>query len=75
VNDKVFVRGYAIGKITFRIYNRWGQMVFQTTDRNQGWDGKYKGVLQPMDAYAYTLEVEFTDGSKATKKGDITLLR
>ncbi len=75
VNDKVFVRGYAIGKIIFRIYNRWGQLVFQTTDRNQGWDGKYKGVLQPMDAYAYTLEVEFTDGSKATKKGDITLLR
>ena len=74
-NDKVFVRGYAIGKMVFRIYNRWGQLVYQTTDRNQGWDGKYKGVLQPMDAYAYTLEVEFTDGSKATKKGDITLLR
>ena len=75
VNDKVYVRGYAIGKMIFRIYNRWGQLVYQTTDRNQGWDGKYKGVLQPMDAYAYTLEVEFTDGSKATKKGDITLLR
>ena len=74
-NDKVCVRGYAIGKMVFRIYNRWGQLVYQTTDRNQGWDGKYKGVLQPMDAYAYTLEVEFTDGSKATKKGDITLLR
>jgi len=75
VNDKVFVRGYAIGKMVFRIYNRWGQLIYQTTDRTQGWDGKYKGVLQPMDAYAYTLEVEFTDGSKATKKGDITLLR
>ncbi|HRN57565.1 MAG TPA: PKD domain-containing protein, partial [Agriterribacter sp.] len=75
VNDKVYVRGYAIGKMDFRIYNRWGQLVFQTTDHSQGWDGKYKGVLQPMDAYAYTLEVEFTDGSKATKKGDITLLR
>ncbi len=75
VNDEVKVRGYAIGKMIFRIYNRWGQMVFQTTDRNQGWDGKYKGVLQPLDAYAYTLEVEFTDGTRTTKKGDITLLR
>lgn len=74
-NDKVFVRGYAIGKIQFRIYNRWGQLVFESADQNQGWDGKYKGVLQPMDTYAYTLEVEFTDGTKATKKGDITLLR
>ncbi len=75
INDKVYVRGYAIDKMLFRIYNRWGQLVYESTDRNQGWDGKYKGVLQPMDAYAYTLEVEFTDGSKATKKGDITLLR
>ena len=75
VNDKVYVRGYAIAKIVFRIYNRWGQLVFQTSDRSEGWDGKYKGVLQPLDAYAYTLEVEFTDGTKANKKGDITLLR
>ncbi|MFT3945455.1 MAG: PKD domain-containing protein [Agriterribacter sp.] len=75
VNDKVYVRGFAIAKMMFRIYNRWGQVVFQTTDRNQGWDGKFKGALQPMDAYAYTLEVEFSDGTKATKKGDITLLR
>lgn len=75
VNDKVYVRGYAIDKMLFRIYNRWGQLVYESTDRNQGWDGKYKGVLQPMDAYIYTLEIEYTDGSKATKKGDITLLR
>lgn len=75
VNDKIFARGYAIGKIIFKIYNRWGQLVFQTTDSAQGWDGRYKGVLQPMDTYAYTLEVEFTDGTRTTKKGDITLLR
>jgi gliding motility-associated-like protein len=71
----VYVRGFAIGKMKFIIYNRWGQKVFETTDRNQGWDGKFRGVVQPMDVYVYTLEVEFTDGTKATKKGDITLLR
>ncbi|MBX3254031.1 MAG: PKD domain-containing protein [Chitinophagaceae bacterium] len=75
VNDYVYVRGYAIAKMVFRIYNRWGQLVFQTSDRNRGWDGKYKGVLQPMDAYAYTLEVEYTDGTRESRKGDITLLR
>ena len=75
VNDRVYVRGFGIAKMMFRIYNRWGQLVFQSASEYQGWDGKYKGVLQPMDAYAYTLEVEFTDGTKATKKGDITLLR
>ncbi len=74
-NDHVYVRGYAINRMLFRIYNRWGQVVFESTSQSVGWDGKYKGVLQPMDAYAYTLEVEFTDGTRASKKGDITLLR
>jgi hypothetical protein len=54
---------------------RWGQKVFETNDVNIGWDGKFKGVVQPMDVYAYTLSVEFFDGKKATKKGDITLIR
>lgn len=75
VNDILYVRGYAIMRMNFRIYNRWGQLVFQSNDQKQGWDGKFNGVLQPMDAYAYTLEIEYSDGTKATKKGDITLLR
>ena len=75
INSKVFVKGFGITKLTFIIWNRWGQKVFETNDKNVGWDGKYKGVLQPMDVYGYTLEAEFFDGKKTTKKGDITLIR
>ena len=75
INSIVMVRGFGIAKMRFIIWNRWGQKVFETNDRLQGWDGKYKGVLQPMDVYAYTLDVEFFDGTKTTKKGDITLIR
>jgi gliding motility-associated-like protein len=75
VNDRVFVRGFGIAKMTFRIYNRWGQVVFQSADQQTGWDGRFKGELQPMDAYGYTLEVQFSDGSRTSKKGDITLVR
>jgi gliding motility-associated-like protein len=74
-NNKVFVRGFGITKIKFIIWNRWGQKVFETSDKNVGWDGRYKGIIQPMDVYAYTLEAEFFDGTKATKTGDITLIR
>jgi gliding motility-associated-like protein len=74
-NDRVYVRGFGIVKMNFRIYNRWGQLMFQSTDQNIGWDGYYKGRLQPMDAYGYVLDVEFNSGERATKKGDITLLR
>ena len=75
INNKVFVKGFGITKLQFIIWNRWGQKVFETNDVNIGWDGKLKGVVQPMDVYAYTLSVEFSDGKKATKKGDITLIR
>lgn len=74
-NSVVNVRGFGIAKMQFIIWNRWGQKVFETNNRFQGWDGKLKGVVQPMDVYAYTLSVEFFDGVKTTKKGDITLIR
>jgi gliding motility-associated-like protein len=75
INSQVAVRGYGIAKMRFIIWNRWGQKMFETNSKRDGWDGRYKGVLQPMDVYAYTLEVEFADGQKVTKKGDITLIR
>jgi len=75
INSIVMPRGFGISKLQFTIWNRWGQKVFETDSRNQGWDGKVKGVVQPMDVYAYTLYVEFFDGTKATKTGDVTLIR
>ncbi len=75
INSKVMVRGFGISKMRFIIWNRWGQKVFETGNRLEGWDGKVKGQVQPMDVYAYTLDVEFFDGTKTTKKGDITLIR
>lgn len=75
VNDKVQVLGFGIARMNWRIYNRWGQLIFSTTNRNEGWDGRYKGVLQPQEVYTYALDVEFSDGTKVTKTGDITLLK
>ncbi|MFM6969266.1 MAG: PKD domain-containing protein [Sediminibacterium sp.] len=75
VNDRVFVRGFGISKVSFQIFNRWGELVFATTDINAGWDGYYKGKLQAQDVYHYTAVVEFYTGEKLAKKGDITLLR
>lgn len=75
INDKVYVRGFGITKMRWRIYDRWGTMVFETTDKNQGWDGKFKGSLQPQEVYHYVLDVEYSDSTNFSKKGDITLLR
>ncbi len=74
-NSVIKVAGFGISKMTWKIYNRWGQLVFESTDRKLGWDGSYQGKPQPMDVYAYTLDVEFFDGKKTRKTGDITLIR
>jgi gliding motility-associated-like protein len=75
INSVIKVAGFGIAKMDWRIYNRWGQLVFQSSDRNSGWDGTFKGVMQPLDVYTYTLDVTFTDEKRVRKTGDITLLR
>ncbi|HEY1032850.1 MAG TPA: gliding motility-associated C-terminal domain-containing protein [Flavipsychrobacter sp.] len=74
-NDVLYVRGENIDDMVLRIYNRWGQVVFETRDATKGWDGTYNGDAAPMETYAYTLSVMFPNGQVFQKQGNITLLR
>jgi gliding motility-associated-like protein len=74
-NSIVMVKGFGIATMDWKIYNRWGQVVFETNNPFIGWDGTYRGNPQPMDVYAYTLDATFFDGTKTRRKGDITLIR
>jgi gliding motility-associated-like protein len=61
--------------LEFRVFNRWGQEVFNTTDINKGWNGTWKGVNQEMGSYQYLIRVGIPDGNTETYKGDVTLIR
>ncbi|MBS1772844.1 MAG: PKD domain-containing protein [Bacteroidetes bacterium] len=74
-NDILFVRGAAIQSMNVKVYNRWGEKVFESSDMKVGWDGTYKGKPQEMEVYAYVLNVTFVDETTLYKKGNITLLR
>ena len=74
-NDILFVYGNTIAKMRLRVYNQWGQFLFESNNIQNGWDGTYKGQLQPNGVYVYQFEAELNDGTKTTKKGTITLLR
>lgn len=74
-NDILYVRGYNIETVKFKIFNRFGNLVFETQDQNVGWDGSYNNTDQEIEVYAYTLEVTFRDGEHLTKKGNVTLVR
>ncbi|MEO6584295.1 MAG: T9SS type B sorting domain-containing protein, partial [Ferruginibacter sp.] len=60
---------------SLRIYNRYGQLLFKTSDATQRWDGKYRQLPQSMDSYIYFLEMEKLNGERITKKGFFTLIR
>lgn len=74
-NDILFVRGSGVEELDLKIYNRWGELVFESTSMDIGWDGTYKGQEQPVEAYAYVMNVKFVDGTTYYKKGNVTLLR
>lgn len=75
MNDVFYVKSFGVTKFNLKIFNRWGQLIFESSDPRIGWDGRFKGAVQPMDAYAYVVSLEFTDGTKANKTGNVTLLR
>lgn len=77
VNDIVYVGGWGIKKLLeFRIYNRWGELLYEGTDIDQGWDGTFKGVPQNVETYVYQVKVEtYIDAEPLTKKGYVKLLR
>jgi gliding motility-associated-like protein len=59
----------------FRVFNRWGVKMFETSDINKGWNGTYNGQPQPMGVYVYIVEAVTPSGRKFYKQGNITLIR
>ncbi len=74
-NDVVYVRGGGITSLDFKIFSRWGELVFETTDQNRGWDGMFKGSMAEPAVFVYHLEARCADGQVYTNKGNITLIR
>jgi gliding motility-associated-like protein len=74
-NDVLFVRSEITEDLLFRVYNRWGELVFETRDISKGWDGKFKGKLIDPDTYDYYLEVTCAGGEQQIIKGNTTLIR
>lgn len=67
-------RGLATLKY-FRIYNRWGNLVYEGNNIDAGWDGKYNGAPQPYGVYVYEVEAIASDGTTFRKRGNVTLIR
>jgi gliding motility-associated-like protein len=74
-NDILYVRGLKVQEVYFAVYNRWGEMVWETNDRTKGWDGIYKGKPADVGVFGWYLKVKCFDGQETFKKGNVTLIR
>jgi gliding motility-associated-like protein len=80
-NDIFYIKGSGVNSVRhFRIFNRWGQMVFERNnigidDRSAGWDGKYKGQWVETGTYVYMAEMECISGEVFSFKGTVTVIR
>ncbi len=76
INDVFRILGNTgrMNGVSFGIYNRWGEQIFHTKDKYQGWDGNYKGSPALMGTYVYSLEYNI-DGRPYLQKGNFHLLR
>ena len=74
-NDVLYVRGSGVEELNFKLYDRWGQKVFETTDLNIGWDGVFNGKALDTGVFVYALEGKYLSGDSFSQKGNITLKR
>jgi gliding motility-associated-like protein len=75
INDLMLVYGTCIKELDFKMYDRWGELVFESKDQAKGWDGLYKGERANSGTYGWTLKAVLASGNKIERKGSITVVR
>jgi gliding motility-associated-like protein len=73
-NDLLYLRGTCIQNMYFKVYDRWGRLMFESTDPSKGWDGNFEGKPCIAGVYHYTAEVT-VKGAILVEQGNVTLAR
>jgi gliding motility-associated-like protein len=74
-NDVFLIRGGPFKDVDFRVYNNWGELIFQSFDAAEGWDGTFNNEPAPVGVYTWTFSVKMTNDVIIKKSGDVTLIR
>lgn len=73
-NDIFFPYSAGVVEYELKIYNRWGELIFESYDIKKGWDGYYKGQLCQQDVYVWEAHAKLNNGRLYSKTGDVTLI-
>jgi gliding motility-associated-like protein len=74
MNDTFGIAGEAIKEFRMQIFNRWGQLIFESANANQRWDGTFMGELVPEGAYVYKVMAKGASGKKQLREGNLTVV-
>ena len=75
-NDIIYVHGNCIKSLSFKVFDRWGILVFDNNDKAHGWDGATNnGKELNTGVYVYLVEAILLDGQVVKKSGNVSLIR
>ncbi len=74
-NDVLYVRGGPFESVELRVYNNWGNLIFESTDASIGWDGTWNEKEQPTGDYIYTVKAVTVDGTEHKQHGSVSIIR
>ena len=74
-NDVFYAYGINIKTLDMRIFNRWGELMFESTDKTKGWNGTMDGHYVQLGVYVYTVHCEWIDGKIEDRKGIVTVVK
>ncbi len=74
-NDTFRIFTFGVKEIKLTIFNRWGELIFETTDPTAKWDGTYQGDRIKPGTYTYNIYIKYKDDERVKKRGSVTLIR
>ncbi|MGZ3901308.1 MAG: T9SS type B sorting domain-containing protein, partial [Bacteroidia bacterium] len=74
-NDTWCVYGNCVKTFNLQVFNRWGEKVFESGEKDHCWDGSYGGVIQNDAVFMYQFSATLINGETVVKKGNVTLVR
>jgi gliding motility-associated-like protein len=74
-NEIFYAYGSGIKDFEMLIFNRWGELIFESHDITQGWDGTYKGQTVQQDVYIFTAKVHSEKGDEINRTGTVTVVK
>ena len=75
MNETFGAYGESVNGYTMQVFDRWGELVFESSAINNKWDGSYKGKMAPQGSYVYKITAQGPDGRVSARKGTVNLIQ